>query len=64
MVHQHFKLVPSFTIAENIMLGIEPNTSGFISQRSENEEVKKLADKFNLPVDPTAHIRDLPVGMQ
>ncbi len=46
------------------MLGIEPNTSGFISQRSENEEVKKLADKFNLPVDPTAHIRDLPVGMQ
>lgn len=64
MVHQHFKLVPSFTIAENIMLGIEPNTSGFISGRSENEAVKKLADKFNLPVDPKAHIRDLPVGMQ
>jgi general nucleoside transport system ATP-binding protein len=64
MVHQHFKLVPSFTIAENIMLGIEPNTSGFISQRSENEAVKKLADKFNLPVDPKARIRDLPVGMQ
>jgi len=64
MVHQHFKLVPSFTIAENIMLGIEPNTNGFISQRLENEAVKKLADKFNLPVDPRAHIRDLPVGMQ
>ncbi len=64
MVHQHFKLVPSFTIAENIMLGIEPNTSGFISKRLENDAVRKLADKFNLPVDPKAHIRDLPVGMQ
>ncbi len=64
MVHQHFKLVPSFTIAENIMLGIEPNKAGFTNQRSENEAVRKLAEKFNLPVDPKARIRDLPVGMQ
>ncbi|MDO9545580.1 MAG: ABC transporter ATP-binding protein [Pelolinea sp.] len=64
MVHQHFKLVPSFTIAENIMLGIEPNSAGFISQVSENKAVKALAEKFNLPVDPKARIRDLPVGMQ
>ena len=64
MVHQHFKLVPSFTISENIMLGIEPNTAGFTNQKSENEEVKELSEKFNLPVDPKARIRDLPVGMQ
>lgn len=64
MVHQHFKLVPSFTIAENIMLGIEPNKAGFISQTSENKAVKELSEKFNLPVDPKARIRDLPVGMQ
>jgi simple sugar transport system ATP-binding protein len=64
MVHQHFELVPSFTVAQNIMLGIEPNSAGFISQKSENQIVKDLADQFNLPVDPKAVIRDLPVGMQ
>ena len=64
MVHQHFELVPSFTVAQNIMLGIEPNSAGFISQKSENQMVKDLADQFNLPVDPNAVIRDLPVGMQ
>ncbi len=64
MVHQHFELVPSFTVAQNIMLGIEPNSAGFISQISENQMVKDLADQFNLPVDPKAVIRDLPVGMQ
>jgi len=64
MVHQHFKLVPSFTVAENIMLGIEPNKAGFTSHKEENAIVEELANKFNLPVDPTARIRDLPVGMQ
>ena len=64
MVHQHFKLVPSFTVAENIILGMEPNKAGFISQKQENKIVKDLADKFNLPVDPKAQVRDLPVGMQ
>ena len=64
MVHQHFKLVPSFTISENIMLGIEPNTAGFTNEKSENEAVQELAEKFNLPVNPKARIRDLPVGMQ
>ena len=64
MVHQHFKLVPSFTVAQNIILGMEPNSAGFISLKEENKIVKELADKFNLPVDPKAQVRDLPVGMQ
>jgi len=64
MVHQHFKLVPSFTVAENILLGMEPNQTGFLSQQKENKLVDELAKKFNLPVDPTARIRDLPVSMQ
>lgn len=64
MVHQHFKLVPSFTVAQNIMLGIEPENAGFISQKSENQEVADLSERFNLPVDPRAIVRDLPVGMQ
>lgn len=64
MVHQHFKLVPSFTVAQNIMLGIEPNKAGFLRPRQEEAAVKKLAEEFGLPVDPSAHVGDLPVGMQ
>jgi ABC-type uncharacterized transport system ATPase subunit len=64
MVHQHFKLVPSFTVAENILLGIEPTQVGFLNEQKENKLIKELAAKYNLPVDPTARIRDLPVGMQ
>src|SRR5436190_11955639 len=64
MVHQHFKLVPSFTIAENIMLGIEPNQMGFINGASEAEAVRKLAADFGLPVDPNRRVRALSVGMQ
>ena len=64
MVHQHFKLVPSFTVAQNILLGMEPNEAGFLNQQKENELVNELAKKYNLPVDPAARIRDLPVGMQ
>ncbi len=64
MVHQHFKLIPSFSIAENIMLGIEPNSLGFINGKNEAEIVRQLADSFGLPVDPNAVIADISVGMQ
>lgn len=64
MVHQHFKLVPSFTIAENIMLGIEPATFGFINREQEAESVRHLAKEFGLPVDPNLRVQDLSVGMQ
>ncbi len=64
MVHQHFQLVPSFTVAQNIKLGIEPTRAGFLDSRAENEEVAQLAQKFGLTIDPMARIRDLPVGMQ
>lgn len=64
MVHQHFKLVPSFTVAENIMLGVERNTAGFVNSRAESNDVRILADAFGLAVDPDQKIEDLPVGMQ
>jgi simple sugar transport system ATP-binding protein len=64
MVHQHFKLVPSFTIAQNIMLGMEPSRMGFLRQQDEAEQVRELAQRFGLPVDPNEQVRDLPVGMQ
>ncbi len=64
MVHQHFKLVPSFTVAQNILLGIEPSRYGLLDQRDENAAVKKLADEFGLPVDPAAVVGELSVGLQ
>lgn len=64
MVHQHFKLVPSFTIAENIMLGIEPNRAGFIDNQAEAEQVRQLAESFGLPVDPNLPVQDASVGVQ
>ena len=64
MVHQHFKLVPKFTIAENIMLGIEPNQMGFINSGTEAEAVRKLSESFGLPVNPNLRVADISVGMQ
>lgn len=64
MVHQHFKLIPSFTIAENIMLGIEPNRMGFIDQATEADDVRRLAQDFGLPVDPNAVVANISVGLQ
>ena len=64
MVHQHFKLVPSFTIAQNIMLGMEPHKFGVLRPKDEEAAVRALAEKFGLPVDPRVRVRDLPVGMQ
>ena len=64
MVHQHFKLVPSFTVAENVMLGAEPHRGGVLRRKEEVDEVRRLADRFGLGVDPTARVRDLPVGLR
>ncbi len=61
MVHQHFKLVPSFTVAESILLGTEEKP--FISKKSEVEAVRELSEKYSLPIDPSALIDTLPVGM-
>lgn len=64
MVHQHFKLVPSFTVAQNILLGIEQGRFGLLNQRDENHLVEALANEYGLPVDPGAVVADLPVSMQ
>ena len=65
MVHQHFTLVPSLTVAQNIILG-KPvcKRSGFLDLRKANESVKQLGIDFALPVDPRAVVKDLPVAMQ
>ena len=65
MVHQHFMLVPVFTVAENITLGNEPRDRfGRFDRQAANAEVERLAAEFGLPVDPDAVVEDLPVGLQ
>ena len=64
MVHQSFKLVPSFTVAENITLGAEPQKYGFTDRKAVHASVVEISQRFGLQVDPEMHIRDLPVGIQ
>ncbi len=64
MVHQHFQLVGPLTVAQNILLGCEPRLGPFFHTRKANQRVADLADRVGLPVDPTARVEQLPVGMQ
>jgi general nucleoside transport system ATP-binding protein len=64
MVHQHFMLVPVFTVAENIMLGAERVTGGFLDRRRARREVIDVSQRYGLSVDPDALVEDLPVGIQ
>ena len=64
MVHQHFKLVGNFTVAENIILGIEQSKGGVIDVDTAAIEIKKLSEQYRLAVDPYALVDDISVGMQ
>jgi general nucleoside transport system ATP-binding protein len=76
MVHQHFMLVPVFTVAENVTLGAEPirkltlpgglhlPSVGLLDRRRARAEVRELSQRFGLRVDPDAYVEDLPVGVQ
>ena len=69
MVHQHFKLVSNYTIAENIIMGVEPikKFMGFIPYvdiKSSNEKIAALSKEYGLEVDPTKKIEDITVSTQ
>ena len=65
MVHQHFMLVPVFTVAENIVLGFEPvRRLGLLDRRKARVDILRLSREFGLHVDPDAVVEDLPVGAQ
>ncbi len=65
MVHQHFMLVPVFTVAENVALGQEPTGPlGVIDREAARRDVREISERYNLHVDPEAVIEDLPVGIQ
>jgi ABC-type uncharacterized transport system ATPase subunit len=65
MVHQHFMLVPVFTVAENVVLGVEPTlTAGALDLRAARRDVREISSQYNLDVDPEAIVEELPVGLQ
>ncbi len=65
MVHQHFKLVEPFTVAENIVLGLEPTRAlGMLDMAEAERQVAEISERYGLSVDPRARIEDLSVGSQ
>ncbi|MFE5409168.1 ABC transporter ATP-binding protein [Microbacterium sp. NPDC056569] len=65
MVHQHFMLIPVFTVAENVMLGHEDTKAlGALDLAKARQHVRAVADRFGFEVDPDAVVGDLPVGVQ
>lgn len=65
MVHQHFMLIPPFTVTENIILGMEPTKgAGVVNIKEARKKVVEISEKYGLKVDPDAKIEDISVGMQ
>lgn len=64
MVHQHFMLIPVFTVTENIMLGDESIKNGVLDRRGVSARVLELSQKYGLEIDPECHVEDIPVGVQ
>jgi len=65
MVHQHFMLIPVFTVAENVVLGHEPTGKvGNLDLEAARKLVKEISDRFGFDIDPDAKVQDLPVGAQ
>ncbi|GAB3616104.1 ABC transporter ATP-binding protein [Okibacterium endophyticum] len=65
MVHQHFMLIPVFTVAENVMLGHEQTGfGGRLDLEAARAQVREISDRFGFHIDPDALVEDLPVGVQ
>lgn len=65
MVHQHFMLIPVFTVTENVMLGDEAVKSGGVLDRTRAaDDIRQISEQYHLDVPPSAYIGDLPVGVQ
>jgi simple sugar transport system ATP-binding protein len=64
MVHQHFMLIPVMTVAENIVLGVEPRDKLFLDEHAAETRVRELSEQFGLVVDPTALVSSITVGQE
>ncbi|HUG47322.1 MAG TPA: ABC transporter ATP-binding protein [Candidatus Limnocylindria bacterium] len=66
MVHQHFMLVPVFTVTENVMLGVESTRGPWLQldRAKARDRIRQISQDHNLHVDPDAYVEDLPVGVR
>ncbi|WP_285727374.1 ABC transporter ATP-binding protein [Psychromicrobium xiongbiense] len=65
MVHQHFMLIPVFTVAENVALGNETTqAAGFLNLEATRTKIRAISAQYGFDVDPDALVEDLPVGVQ
>ncbi|HKI90870.1 MAG TPA: ABC transporter ATP-binding protein [Gaiellaceae bacterium] len=64
MVHQHFMLIPVMTVAENIVLGMEPRSRLLLDERSAEQRVGELSEQFGLAVDPSSLVSEITVGQE
>ncbi|PLC13317.1 heme ABC transporter ATP-binding protein [Kocuria flava] len=64
MVHQHFMLVPVFTVAENVALGAETTRGGALDLGTTRRRIREISERYGFHVDPDAVVEDLPVGVQ
>jgi general nucleoside transport system ATP-binding protein len=64
MVHQHFMLIPVMTVAENIVLGMEPHQGILLDERGAEKRVRELSQQFGLAVEPESLVSDITVGQQ
>jgi len=64
MVHQHFMLIPVFTVAENVMLGDEETKRGSLDRTAVAAKINEISKQYGLDVDPNALVGPLPVGIQ
>jgi len=64
MVHQHFKLVDTFSVLDNIILGYEDVDRGFLKKDEARQKIVELSEQYKLKIDPDALIRDISVGQQ
>jgi len=65
MVHQHFMLIPVFSVTENVMLGEETTfLGGILNRRKASARVRGISEQYGLAVDPNSFVKDLPVGVQ
>lgn len=64
MVHQHFMLAPSLTVAENMIMGMEPKKYGLIDREKAIKMCREVAATYNFAIDPNAIVNNLPVGVK
>jgi len=64
MVHQHFRLVPTLSVEENIILGLDEGTGPFLNLRKTRKKIREISEEYGLPIDPQAKVWQLTVGQQ